>query len=100
MSNDNDKINGLSPPTRGNHVPRLTGLDRRRSIPAHAGEPIISHWAQVELRVYPRPRGGTPNEFLDAFKAEGLSPPTRGNPERQQLVQQLQRSIPAHAGEP
>ena len=50
--------------------------------------------------VYPRPRGGTVAAEAQPRVWHGLSPPTRGNPKLQQLVEQLRRSIPAHAGEP
>ena len=50
---------GLSPPTRGNRqrIARCPG--RRRSIPAHAGEPRRQFCRARSARVYPRPRGGT-----------------------------------------
>ena len=71
---------GLSPPTRGN----LPDRERRgrgvRSIPAHAGEPSRCGCADLSLRVYPRPRGGT------SVVSPSLNLPGR--------------SIPAHAGEP
>ena len=50
---------GLSPPTRGNLLPRLRRDRLRRSIPAHAGEPPQTEMVRLRLGVYPRPRGGT-----------------------------------------
>ena len=52
---------GLSPPTRGSHEPVPERASRRRSIPAHAGEPF--------LQITQRP-----------IHVRGLSPPTRGSP--------------------
>ena len=94
------RLRGLSPPTRGNPYRVLYGLVRKRSIPAHAGEPTTSHAARGRFAVYPRPRGGTAT-FVRALRvAAGLSPPTRGNrgqPDRERV---RRGSIPAHAGEP
>ena len=50
--------------------------------------------------VYPRPRGGTAHAVAVAVPDAGLSPPTRGNPLSRVAHRRLQRSIPAHAGEP
>ena len=91
---------GLSPPTRGNRLPRaLLGICRR-SIPAHAGEPRASARDRSAPWVYPRPRGGTAPVGLYRVTLPGLSPPTRGNLRRG--VREMVRpwSIPAHAGEP
>ena len=52
------------------------------------------------MRVYPRPRGGTKREGRARVSAEGLSPPTRGNPQQDAGAARRLRSIPAHAGEP
>ena len=72
---------GLSLPTRGNRCVRQLDQPRKRSIPAHAGEPFQAHDVLFGrgsipahageprlrpprvfvLRVYPRPRGGTVN---------------------------------------
>ena len=50
---------GLSPPTRGNRSTTTSAPDTRRSIPAHAGEPLRGRSRGGVLGVYPRPRGGT-----------------------------------------
>ena len=73
-------LRGLSPPTRGNLTKRLEQILRRRSIPAHAGEPCSQRSA-------------------DGIAA-GLSPPTRGNPAMRRRRRHPRGSIPAHAGEP
>ena len=91
---------GLSPPTRGNRRRRRVSVDRRRSIPAHAGEPSVLPEKSAPLAVYPRPRGGTGAGVQLAETPRGLSPPTRGNPESVKERTQELGSIPAHAGEP
>ena len=95
-----DHPEGLSPPTRGNRHPRRGRRSRYRSIPAHAGEPTCRRRPKRPLSVYPRPRGGTLNSDLSRTRATGLSPPTRGNPDGFPVSALLDRSIPAHAGEP
>ena len=91
---------GLSPPTRGNPEARGDGQVRNGSIPAHAGEPGTQRNGGVAERVYPRPRGGTKTFAAGCTSRIGLSPPTRGNLERQPRLLSEIRSIPAHAGEP
>ena len=73
---------GLSPPTRGNLAPATRRAYRRRSIPAHAGEPDMRFPDSRQGRVYPRPRGGTLAAFAIRDYGVGLSPPTRGNRKR------------------
>ncbi len=89
---------GLSPPTRGNPTGDSPPRPRRRSIPAHAGEPRALCPSPCRVRVYPRPRGGTAFWNLQPKPAKGLSPPTRGNPLEGVSHQTTARSIPAHAG--
>ena len=91
---------GLSPPTRGNRLLRVRRAGQRRSIPAHAGEPTRPARRRRPVEVYPRPRGGTDCTHVQIHERAGLSPPTRGNPERGAGVEAHERSIPAHAGEP
>ena len=91
---------GLSPPTRGNHAPLPARLDKRRSIPAHAGEPKPGPGRLHIERVYPRPRGGTAQNRSSSNSLTGLSPPTRGNLRPGYPDGISRRSIPAHAGEP
>ena len=57
----------------------VMGVSSPGSIPAHAGEPPVAFRAEIQVRVYPRPRGGTGRVWTT---------PT------------YQRSISAHAGEP
>ena len=93
-------IRGLSPPTRGNLLQRRVRDGRRRSIPAHAGEPRWIRRSRADNRVYPRPRGGTTIFAFSRAQARGLSPPTRGNLAGRAHSGAPRRSIPAHAGEP
>ena len=51
---------GLSPRVRGNPVWRRQRIQRRRSIPACAGEPIPCAFSAADAQVYPRVCGGTP----------------------------------------
>ena len=49
---------GLSPPTRGS-LSRVSCCSAfMRSIPAHAGEPVVEAIQLQMGKVYPRPRGG------------------------------------------
>ncbi len=56
---------GLSPRTRGNHVPAKTAADVFGSIPAHAGEPPGTPCTGARSRVYPRARGGTGSRLVE-----------------------------------
>ena len=91
---------GLSPPTRGNPYRAARVCEPARSIPAHAGEPSGTPTRRRKAGVYPRPRGGTETRITTAESTPGLSPPTRGNPQRPVQYRSGQGSIPAHAGEP
>ena len=74
---------GLSPPTRGNPNDILIAKEGNGSIPAHAGEPRRRSATPCSSRVYPRPRGGTAVWRGHRRIGDGLSPPTRGNHERE-----------------
>ena len=93
-------VGGLSPPTRGNLEAPVSRQQRGRSIPAHAGEPWTWGHTPASPSVYPRPRGGTDGGVRRLDEEFGLSPPTRGNPQRVLRSPSRVRSIPAHAGEP
>ena len=73
---------GLSPPTRGNQWQFQSLSEIHGSIPAHAGEPVVFHSLALRMAVYPRPRGGTDSCRKSCKRARGLSPPTRGNPDK------------------
>ena len=95
-----EKLGGLSPPTRGNQMSLRRSQSTPGSIPAHAGEPSPAESIARSRRVYPRPRGGTAVRALGFRDWGGLSPPTRGNPNRASVYVRPIGSIPAHAGEP
>ena len=97
---DSALVRGLSPPTRGNPLFVAVVPIRPRSIPAHAGEPVVRCRRAYPPAVYPRPRGGTPQLWRLGVYVPGLSPPTRGNPAARYAYGTELRSIPAHAGEP
>ncbi len=91
---------GLSPRVRGNRLLSVSALVWRRSIPASAGEPLLSNFLSRQLTVYPRECGGT--EALNQMLAGtgGLSPRVRGNLVSVPDHAPYNRSIPASAGEP
>ena len=91
---------GLSPPTRGNRTCKSALQLWTGSIPAHAGEPNPRPLFDAEVKVYPRPRGGTQKRGRHQNAPKGLSPPTRGNPRATIMGDGVDGSIPAHAGEP
>ena len=91
---------GLSPRVRGNH----RGGDREGqfpgSIPACAGEPVISSLRLTPNRVYPRVCGGTVGQYPVIHPHGGLSPRVRGNLRATEWRKLCRGSIPACAGEP
>ena len=91
---------GLSPRMRGNPQPALAGVDLSGSIPAHAGEPSTLPIYPSPSRVYPRACGGTVPPLTHSAATSGLSPRMRGNRPDGPHRHTLERSIPAHAGEP
>ena len=114
-------VKGLSPRVRGNlqqwqselalgwSIPACAGepilsrtpfLSFDRSIPACAGEPGRSHCRRARSWVYPRVCGGTNRALSCAPSPEGLSPRVRGNLSNALVPRYSIRSIPACAGEP
>ncbi len=91
---------GLSPPTRGSLPVQGARVHPPRSIPAHAGKPIMTALVMKPNMVYPRPRGEAPALTARARTDAGLSPPTRGSPSISSISKISKRSIPAHAGKP
>ena len=55
-------------------------LNRWRSIPACAGEPVLVAVGMRSSTVYPRVCGGTCLRVLESLNPIGLSPRVRGNP--------------------
>ena len=91
---------GLSPRVRGNRNCRHWSLQRKRSIPASAGEPRMFTPMDRAPRVYPRECGGTKSDLVANTGYDGLSPRVRGNPGAVLEDAASMRSIPASAGEP
>ena len=70
---------GLSPRGRGN-LGLVVALEvRQRSIPAWAGEPMLTTFASGREWVYPRVGGGTVDYYYWMGAGQGLSPRGRGN---------------------
>ena len=91
---------GLSPRVRGNPSHSVVRVDRRGSIPACAGEPLLNGSAGNKATVYPRVCGGTGDRGMEYLNVKGLSPRVRGNPEYGCRLSGMDGSIPACAGEP
>ena len=70
---------GLSPRVRGNRRHPQPAISGAGSIPACAGEPVLSRWAGGLCRVYPRVCGGTRGRCRPTGPGIGLSPRVRGN---------------------
>ena len=70
---------GLSPRVRENRRRGDSRQERRRSIPARAGEPLAYSVAEAAEAVYPRACGGTPGSITSHRANRGLSPRVRGN---------------------
>ena len=90
----------LSPRVRGNQVVFVTGVSKRRSIPACAGEPNNCIPSSCDPPVYPRVCGGTGCCGGASRRIRGLSPRVRGNLVHWDEQEEHRRSIPACAGEP
>ena len=97
---DGVSLDGLSPRVRGNHDRAAPGVHVHRSIPACAGEPLMSIESRPPSWVYPRVCGGTKPAAGGSYSSPGLSPRVRGNPGRRAGGGQGRGSIPACAGEP
>ena len=91
---------GLSPRLRGNRDDRRLCDHGRRSIPAPAGEPVLSRVPSGSAGVYPRACGGTLRSPDRDWFGQGLSPRLRGNHNRRCPHARIRGSIPAPAGEP
>ena len=74
-----ERLQGLSPRTRGNRAEASAVCFVARSIPANAGEPCRAAGWTWARRVYPRERGGTSRAQRVEQITGGLSPRTRGN---------------------
>ena len=93
-------MRGLSPRVRGNLHSRRRQASPRGSIPACAGEPLISRGRIQAAKVYPRVCGGTLRPRRKNTVHDGLSPRVRGNRGSERAYLHRTGSIPACAGEP
>ncbi len=91
---------GLSPRARGNPSQPCACLPGQGTIPACAGEPMSFRRRCRPAGDYPRVRGGTALTKALNSRPLGLSPRARGNPGFRRLPSELERTIPACAGEP
>ena len=91
---------GLSPRVRGNRRRNEPAPESEGSIPACAGEPVVSMRRRGGTAVYPRVCGGTPAGVFLPANCPGLSPRVRGNRPPSASTYRHGRSIPACAGEP
>ena len=91
---------GLSPHARGNRRSAHYLLRHWGSIPARAGQPTMIVMIVCATTVYPRTRGATFSFAMRKSSARGLSPHARGNPLCRGGVLEVERSIPARAGQP
>ena len=92
-------IGGLSPRVRGKPPGVSFSSTVERSIPACAGEAMMSRMMSVAIAVYPRVCGGSPCGTGTRRRNSGLSPRVRGKLGCQREPAGQRRSIPACAGE-
>ena len=85
---------------RGNLIQAGREMGLTRSIPACAGEPPLDSIYRVGYTVYPRVCGGTIGNLPPGRAEDGLSPRVRGNLPPSNVIDFMERSIPACAGEP
>ena len=97
---DDSQLEGLSPRMRGNQWRTNWKPNNRRSIPAHAGQPMTIICITFLLPVYPRACGATKAYCGIPPSMQGLSPRMRGNRWASAAGSRRVRSIPAHAGQP
>ena len=96
---DEDDVAGLSPRGRGKHTQAHRRAERRRSIPAWAGETSFWLLRTPPPVVYPRVGGGNTASATICNCIRGLSPRGRGKPRLRGRKPRLPWSIPAWAGE-
>ena len=91
---------GLSPRGRGNRSHKGSYIPPAGSIPAWAGQPLVSAWTATKPTVYPRVGGATCPSRNALSLCWGLSPRGRGNQEHGSRSHIPRGSIPAWAGQP
>ena len=89
---------GLSPLARGTLDQAVLFFQRRRFIPAGAGNAPKEIASQLNLPVYPRWRGEHPFIFVSSWRDLGLSPLARGTRTKYPSLNPRRRFIPAGAG--
>ena len=89
---------GLSPLARGTLDQAVLFFQRRRFIPAGAGNTPKEIASQLNLPVYPRWRGEHEAISKTPAIAAGLSPLARGTPGVERQMTEKERFIPAGAG--
>ena len=75
-----ERRGGLSPRVRGNLGADPVPAKGHGSIPARAGEPLVTVPSPFPIGVYPRACGGTSCLMPSIVSWTGLSPRVRGNP--------------------
>ncbi len=94
------RMAGRSPRERGSQGRPVINKDRKRSIPAGAGEPGSGSARGRGARVDPRGSGGARSARWSGGWWWGRSPRERGSRGRNRRSRHSSRSIPAGAGEP
>ena len=89
---------GSSPRTRGTGARQSRPSERRRFIPAHAGNRFAGPYRLAHTPVHPRARGEQQRPETSAKFSGGSSPRTRGTEPLSATPQVDRRFIPAHAG--
>ena len=92
-------VAGLSPRGRGKHMWEAHCPPHVGSIPAWAGETRSAAERRSSGEVYPRVGGGNTYSATAVNGLQGLSPRGRGKPEEMLANPEIERSIPAWAGE-
>ena len=95
-----NRAGGPSPRVRGIHRALPGGRDRRRSIPAGAGNPLEGGTRPGGLRVHPRGCGESKHMTMQQQMAKGPSPRVRGIQAADGRDGGEGGSIPAGAGNP
>ena len=96
---DIEEARGRSPRVRGRLIKDNAGPDRRRSIPAGAGETLDATSRRRTKGVDPRGCGGDKTLKSLASFTPGRSPRVRGRRGGRKAFRHVDRSIPAGAGE-
>ncbi|OSM00323.1 hypothetical protein MAIT1_00816 [Magnetofaba australis IT-1] len=99
MFGEREQIKGRSPRGRGKRSPRAPRRSRPGSIPAWAGETLVTLLKKLQGEVDPRVGGGNSTALAVVPDDDGRSPRGRGKHNLGGAGGLAQRSIPAWAGE-